>query len=77
MVLLFRDLAPQGRRLIVQCNKCRNRRLLRSDDPALAGIAPDTPVHELHTRMACSQCGARDCIVMAETDRMIRQGREI
>lgn len=75
-VILFRDLVPQGRRLIVQCNRCRNRRLLRPDDPALAAVDPETPVHELAARMVCSQCGRRDCIVMPETDRMIRQGRE-
>lgn len=75
-MILFRDLAPQGRRLIVQCNSCGNRRMMRPDDPALSAIAPDTPVHELHTRMVCSSCGQKDCLVMAETDRMIRQGRE-
>ena len=69
--MLIADLIRERRQLYAQCDRCRRRVPLD-----LSQFPPDLDYTEIGKRLKCSQCGNREVLVIPQTKRQMRQGRE-
>lgn len=67
------ELIPTGRRVVMQCNDCKNKRLI---DPATLKVKPETLVTDLGKLARCTACGGKGALSYPESARDVRQGRE-
>jgi hypothetical protein len=68
--MLISELIREGRQLYAQCDRCRRRVALD-----LSKFPPDLDHLELVGRLKC-KCGNKDVLVLPQTKRQMRQGRE-
>jgi hypothetical protein len=66
------ELATTGRRVVVQCGACPNRRLMK---PTELGVPLTTPVAIAGPLLKCSECGSRHVLTYPESNRDVRKGR--
>ena len=66
------ELARSGRRVVVQCGACPNRRLM---GPTELGAPLATAVAVAGTLLKCSECGSKRVLTYPESNRDVRKGR--
>ncbi|MEO8422267.1 MAG: hypothetical protein ABI457_13845, partial [Hyphomicrobium sp.] len=66
------QLAASGRHIVVQCGRCRNRRLSRPID---LDLPMETLVSEAGALLKCGDCGSKEILTYPESNRDARKGR--
>ena len=66
------QLAASGRRVVVQCGRCPNRRLSR---PSELDLPMDIAVSEAGALLTCCECGSKEVLTYPESHRDARRGR--
>lgn len=68
------EIAASGRRLVVQCGRCPNRRLCRPSDLDLPMEMQVSAVAE-QRMLKCGDCGSTEVLVYPESNRDARKVR--
>lgn len=66
------QLGSSGRRVVVQCGACPNRRILK---PTELGVPLATAVSLAGAVMKCGDCGSKQVLTYPESNRDARKGR--
>lgn len=66
------QLAASGRHVIVQCERCPNRRLARPSD---LDLPMETAVSDAGALLKCGDCGSKRVLTYPESHRDARKGR--
>ena len=73
MEITLANLAKGGRRVVVQCGACSNRRLLK---PVEFDIPMDTEVSVAGAVLKCGDCGSKSVLTYPEGNRDAHKGPE-
>ena len=71
--MLIREIITTGRKLFAQCG---NHFTSYRNEVDLTGLPLDMDHTELQGRVVCSRCGSRKVLLLPQTTRQVRQGRE-
>jgi hypothetical protein len=71
--ITLEQIAASGRRIVVQCSACPNRRLLAATE---LGVPLSMLVTQAGALLRCSVCGGGSPLTFPESFRDLRKGRE-